>query len=274
MQWQFSLGFLTAADCPPPAMIYLAARAGYKYVSLRTIAMGLPGEQDYGLRNNQALFKETQQALLSTGIKLLDIENARIHDQADLKDYFAEMELAAELGAQAVLTNVWTSNKQRTIDLFSQLCEKGQQLGMKVNLEFVTWSNIRNIQEALTLLEQTNFNNSGMIIDTLHFHRSKCTLAELRRVPEHYLTALHLCDTCKQIPTRTDQLIHTGRAERLYVGEGAIDIASIVTEMPQLPIVLEIPHQQRASTIGTTEHTFRCRESAETYLTSNLLSAG
>ncbi len=49
MKQKFSLAYLTVANTPPPEMIHLAARAGYDYVSLRSINMGLPGEPDFSL---------------------------------------------------------------------------------------------------------------------------------------------------------------------------------------------------------------------------------
>ena len=44
MAQQYSLAHLTVLGCAPPEMTYIAARAGYDYVSLRPIFMGLPGE--------------------------------------------------------------------------------------------------------------------------------------------------------------------------------------------------------------------------------------
>ncbi len=266
MKRQYSLGYLTAPACAPPEMIYLAARAGYDYVSLRTIAMGLPGEPDFGLARNLDLLKKTRNALQETGVQLLDIENARIHDAVDLHSYYPEMDVAAELGARAVLTNIWSANANLIRDSFGQLCEYGQTLGLSINLEFVTWSSVKNIQDAANILRQSGYENCGMVVDALHFHRSRCSIEELSTVPSKYLTALHLCDAPAAIPENVADLIHAGRAERLYVGEGGIDIAGIVEAMPTLPLGLEIPHLERVATIGPAEHVFRCREYAETYL--------
>ena len=42
-----------------------------------------------------------------------------------------------------------------------------------------------------------------------------------------------------EIPTTKEGLIHTGRDARLYIGEGAIDIASIVNRMPKMVYSIE-----------------------------------
>jgi len=266
MKRPYSLGYLTAPGCAPPEMIYLAARAGYAYVSLRTIAMGLPGEPDFGLAQNRDLREKTKRALQETGVKLLDIENARIHDEVELNRYYPEMAIAAELGAQAVLTNIWTTEENLISDTFAQLCEYGRKLGLNINLEFVTWSAVKNIQDALKILQQAGYDNCGMVVDTLHFSRSRCRLEELAEVPAQYLAALHLCDGPAAIPDKVEDLIHAGRAERLYVGEGGIAIAGIVDAMPPVPLGIEIPHLARVAAIGPAEHVFRCIETAERYL--------
>lgn len=99
MQNQFSLAQLTVLECAPPEMTYLAARAGYDFVSFRPIYMGLPGEPNYALAENKEMMKQTKIALADTGLKLLDIELARIFDGVDPKRYVSAMEVAAELGA-------------------------------------------------------------------------------------------------------------------------------------------------------------------------------
>ena len=97
--------------CPPPEMIYVAARAGYDYVSLRTIFMGLPGEPNYGLARNPELLEQTRRALDATGVRVHDIELARVKDGVDPRSYVPEFEIAAELGARAVLSSIWSADR-------------------------------------------------------------------------------------------------------------------------------------------------------------------
>src|SRR5512147_2047981 len=80
LKHEFSLAHLTVMGCPPPEMIYVAARAGYDYVSIRPIYMGLPGEPNYALAANPEMLKQTKAALASTGIRVHDIELARVYE--------------------------------------------------------------------------------------------------------------------------------------------------------------------------------------------------
>lgn len=267
---QFSLLYLTAAKCPPPEMIYIAGRAGYQYVSLRTIAMGLPGELNFGLARNPELLSHTTQALAETGVKLLDIECARIDDKTDLQRYMSEMEVAAGLGAKAVTANVWTNDKHYNAEMFARLCAQAKRFGLQVNLEFVTWSAVKDICDAVELIDAAGADNAAIAVDTLHFHRSSCQLEELENLPPRLLGALHLCDAPGEIPTTVEGLIHAGRSERLYLGEGGVDTASIARRMPSGMIyAVEIPHLERVNVIGSAEHAHRALETAKSYLKAN-----
>jgi hypothetical protein len=64
-------------------------------------------------------------------------------------------------------------------------------------------------------------------------------------------------------------MIHILRAERLYLGEGGIDVAGILRHIPQVPYSIELPHVARAKEWGYTEHAFRCLETAKAYLAAH-----
>lgn len=268
---QFSLGYLTAPACAPPEMIYLAGRAGYDYVSLRTIAMGLPGEPDFGLAGNQTLLRDTRTALRDTGVRLLDIENARIHDGVDIERYLPEMEVAAELDAGAVLTNVWSDDRSFVVDRFAELCRHARTFNLKVSLEFVTWASITGIRDAVELIRESRVDNAGIVVDLLHFSRSRCTLDELSAVPAELISGIQICDAPATIPSTVEGLIHNGRVERLYPGEGGIDIAGVVLNAPNVVYGIEIPNLERARVIGNAEHVFRCLELTGQYFAQHAL---
>jgi len=270
MKKPFSLVYLTTPNCAPPEMIYMAARAGYDYVSLRTIPWGLPNEPNFGLAKNKALLRQTKRALDETGIKLHDTEDARIYDAVDLIGYLPEMEVAAELGARCLLTNIWTDDRNFVVEKFAELCDLAKPLGLTVILEFVTWASITNIKETLEVIKAAKRDNVGIVFDMLHFHRSRCSLEDLAAIPKEWCRLIHLCDAPGEIPTAKEGLIHTGRAERLYVGEGDIDIAAVVKRLPDTVYGIEVPNLLRAKEIGNAEHVWRCLETAKSYLDAQL----
>ena len=67
----------------------------------------------------------------------------------------------------------------------------------------------------------------------------------------------------EEIPEDEESLIHTGRAERLYPGEGEIDIAGVLKKVPQASRGIEVPHLERVKELGLTEHARRALEYAK-----------
>ena len=96
MEKMFSLAYLTVPGTHPADQIEIAARCGYEGVSLRPISMKLPGEPDFRLAN-PVIYQNVKSALNRTGVKLLDIELARVGDGIDVSAYEADFEKAAEL---------------------------------------------------------------------------------------------------------------------------------------------------------------------------------
>ena len=266
MAKQFSLAHLTVLGCAPPEMTYIAARAGYDFVSYRPIYMGLPGEPNYDLAGNKEMLRQTRTALAATGLKLLDIELARIADGLEPKKYLPAMEVAAELGARHVLSSIWTAERNFAVERFAELCELARPLGLTVDLEFVTFAGVKNLKEALEVLRAAGRENCGIMVDTLHFSRSRIALTELDGVPRAWLHYAHLCDGPAEIPTTNEGLIHTAREERLYAGEGGIDIAAILNRLPEIPCSIELPHLARVKELGYAEHAWRCLQTAKDYL--------
>src|SRR5204862_2807596 len=84
---KFSLAHLTVLDAPPPELIHLAAHAGYDYVGLRLMGLGLPGEPRYALHEDRVLLRDTKAALDATGVRVLDVELARIMDEPGPETY-------------------------------------------------------------------------------------------------------------------------------------------------------------------------------------------
>jgi len=263
---EFSLAHLTVLGCPPPEMIYIASLVGYDYVSLRTIYMGLPGEANYDLSSNKELYRLTKTALNDTGLKINDIELAKIEDGVDVSRYEPAFEVAAELGAKNVISSIWTDNKEFYLEQFAKLCDLAAQYGITVNLEFVTWASVKTLKEVKEVLRAVNRKNVGVMIDTLHFYRSRVKLEELDDIPKEWFRFAHICDGPEEIPADKESLIFTGRDARYYVGEGAIDIASIVNRVPQMVYSIELPHIQRVKDYGYTEHARRCLVTAKKYL--------
>jgi sugar phosphate isomerase/epimerase len=265
MTKKFSIAHLTAMECPPPELTYIAGRTGYDYVSLRPIYMGLPGEPDYALAHNKKMFNETKKALQETGVKLLDIELARIHHDIDPKTYEPAFEAGAELGASHVLSSIWTDDRNAYMERFQEVCELADKYGLTVDLEFVPIASVRTLAGAVEVLETVNEKNAGLMIDAHHFHRSGDNPEDLKKLPREWFHYFHLCDAPGAEPESEEEMTRILREERLYLGEGGIDVKSMTDSIPEVPYSLELPNIKRAKELGYEEFARRCLLSAKEY---------
>jgi sugar phosphate isomerase/epimerase len=247
-------------------MVYIAARAGYSFVSIRPIYMGLQGEPNYSLADSPPLMRATRRALESTGMKVHDIELARIYDDMHASRYLPAMEVAAELGARAVLSSIWTPRTDYAIEKFGELCDYARPFGLTVDLECVPIASVKTLSEAVHVLREARRSNAGLMVDTHHFHRARDDPRGLTGLPREWFHFAQICDAGADIPTDAAEMTRILREERLYLGEGGIDVASILRELPDMVYSIEIPHLARARELGYAEHAFRCLESAKAYL--------
>lgn len=265
---KFSLAHLTVLGCPPPEATYLAARAGYDFVSLRIIPLGLPGEPDYELSADRQMLGRTKRALSETGLKVHDIELARIADEVEVKSYAPALEVAAELGARYVIASVWTEQRSHALESLGELCDLAKASGLGVSLEFLTWSPASNLRQAAELCREIKRENCGLLIDTLHFNRSRVRLEELDALPPEIFHFAHLCDGGEEIPTAREDLLYTAREARLDPGQGAIDLAAILDRLPDMVYSLEVPNLRRVRELGYAGHARLCIDNARRYFSA------
>ena len=269
MAWQFSLAHLTALHCSSPQLIEIVSRVGYEFVGLRPIPVGARNEPLHPFATDRALFSRTKAALAATGIRLLDTEVARIVKEARPQDYLPAIDAAAQLGGKHVLSSAWCDDLPYIRDFFAELCGLAQQFGLTVDLEFVTWSGIRTLNEAADLVRASHCDNAGIVIDTLHFDRCHADLATLGSLPREWFHFVQICDAPAKYSTERDELIRVGRDARLYLGEGGIDVAAILRRLPAGPLSIEIPNTRKLAALGAEQYARLCIETARSYLAAS-----
>lgn len=270
MSKMFSLAYLTIPGTHPADQIEIAARCGYEGVSLRPISMKMPGEPDFRLANN-VIFENVKSALTRTGVRLLDIELARVGDGLDVSTYEADFEKAAELGAKYVISSVWNADEKESLVQLEKICDMAIKYNLMVNLEFMAFANVRTLEETLNVMEKVNRPNLKLMIDTLHAHRAGVTPEMLKEIPAETFGFVHLCDGPAWIPPEDHpDMTGVARSARLYAGEGGIDIAGMLRGIAEIPYYsIELPNTARMEAGGKLAHAARCLETAKMYLTAH-----
>ena len=261
----YSLAHLTLINATAPELIYIAARAGYDAVSPRFIQMNVPGEFRESPIDT-AMVSATKTALQTTGLKVLDIELARITEDCDPRSFEAACALGGELGATRMIMSAWTGardDRNFIVDCYAETCEIAHAYGLSVDLEFPSFSRLRTLDETLDIVRAADQPNGGILVDTLYLHLSRVDLAELLHVPADLLNFLHISDALPGIADTREGMIQLARDARLYPGEGCIDFAGIIERMPSLDYSIELPNKSRIAELGFEEHARRCLSHAK-----------
>jgi sugar phosphate isomerase/epimerase len=266
MTYQFSLAHLTVLQCSPPEMVAIAAKSGYQYVSLRMTAV-TPNGESYPLMDNTAMMKETKARMADTGVGVLDIELARMDPQTEPEAYLKFLEAGAELGARSVIAQLPDPDRIRATNRFGRLCDLAKPLGLTVDLEFPSWTDTPDLQAAAAVVAAVDKPNAGILVDTLHFDRSRSRLEDLRNLPRKWFHFIHLCDAPKEMPDTTEGIIYTAREGRLFPGEGGLDLNAMLDCMPKVPYSLEIPNAILMKRLGPEEFARRAIKAAKRIVT-------
>lgn len=256
----YSLAHLTLINCTPAELVYIAARAGYDAVSPRFIRMNVPGEFTQS-PVDKAQVQATKSALATTGLRVLDVEIARITEDCDPREFERALELGGELGARHMIMSAWTrrrDDRNFLLDVYAETCDIAAPYGLTVDLEFPTFSRLRTLDEALDIVRAADRDNGGILVDTLYLHLSRVDIGELLHVPPAWLHFLHISDCLPGIADTREGMIQLARDARLYPGEGWIDFAGIIERCPAVNYSIELPNQSRVAELGYEEHARRC----------------
>jgi sugar phosphate isomerase/epimerase len=254
MTYEFSLAHLSALSLPPPRLVEVAARAGYRYVGLRLNRV-TPTEPLYALAEDRALMRETKARLADSGVAVLDIELARMGPDNDARSYLPILEAGAELGAPHVLTQLPDPDRGRAVERFVALCELARPLGLGIDLEFISWTETPGLADAVEVLNEASQPNAGILVDTLHFARSGSSLDQLRRLPREWFRYAQVCDAPAQGPATREGIINAARFARLFPGEGGLGVREILACLPPaIPCALEIPRAFLSKLMGVEEY--------------------
>jgi sugar phosphate isomerase/epimerase len=241
---------LTALPLNPPQLLQAAAAAGADGVGIRLLPVA-PGGLAWRLMDDPALLRETLAVKAATGLRVVDLEIIRIGAAFDVHSYQAFLDTGATLGAAHVLVAGDDPDEARTTASFARLCEVLRPYGLTADLEFMPWTEVRDAAAARRIVEAAAQPNGAVLVDTLHFARSRSRLEDLDGLPRARLNYAQICDGPAEAPATVEGLIHAARCERWLPGEGGVDLAAIFRRLPaDLPVGVETPSDTRAPAIG------------------------
>ena len=252
-----SLAALTVLELTPPEIVTCAAVAGFSHVGIRLLP-ATTTEPQYDIVGDTPLLREVERRLADTGIKVLDVEIFRITPQTRVADDEAAIATAARLGAAELLVAGNDPIETRLIDTFASFCDLADRYGLGVSLEFMPWTDAKDLTQAARIVEAAGRCNAGVLIDPFHLSRSRSRIEDIAAIPPSRLHFMQFCDVPAAIPPTLDAILAEARAERLFPGEGGIDLLALLRAVPRaIPLSVEVPTHTLARTVGATERARR-----------------
>lgn len=262
----FSLAALTVLELAPPALIDVAASCGYDAVGIRLLP-AMPGGIAYPLMDDQAALKETLARLDATGIRVADLEVVALRPETEIAAFCAFFETGVRLGAKHILVAAYDPDLDRFRDRYAAFCEAAAPYGLTADLEFMPWTYVPDLATATRIVAPIRHANAGILVDALHFDRSKSSVAEFDAVPAHRLHYWQLCDGPAERPATSEAMIHAARHERMFPGEGGIDLVSLARAMPaDITVSIEVPTAGLARTMGAKDRAQRALDAAKSVI--------
>ena len=244
----FYLAHLTLLHLAPPRFVTVAAEAGFDGVSLHLTPPGLsdPGALSYPMLGaSSVMLRETQARIRDFGIHVHDIQGIRLTPAVRLSKFLPMLEAGSRLGASFAIATSDDTDEQRNADHLAELGELCAPFGLRVALEFMAYSGIRDLVQASRIIALSQSPHVVILLDSLHLARSGGTAADVMQVDRRLIPYLQICDGHKA-PLHEQQggLRWEARRERTIPGWGMLPLHDLLAMLPpELPLSIEVPSE-------------------------------
>lgn len=191
---------------------------------------------------------------------LLDWAGA--HDAGVSAETLHALDVAALCGARYAIATLIEPTAPPLPDAaasLARLCDRAAERGLAISLEFLPFAGIATIADAARLVEATDRENLGLVLDALHWFRQPGgpDVDALRSIPAERIHLLQLNDAPAARPE--DLMVEAGSG-RLLPGHGAVDIPALLAELASLgasPLVAAEVFSAELTAVGPGENARR-----------------
>lgn len=187
--------------------------------------------------------RETRAALSRTGLPVLDVEVIWIKPDSRLDDYRKVIDVGAELGAANVLCVSSDPDQGATADKLSALCRHAEGSGMRVALEFGIFTEVKDLRQALAILDRVGHPLRAVLIDPIHVDRSGTSVDQISAIDRALLPYAQMCDARAERPDPADfdAVITDAIDLREQCGQGVLPLAAMLQALPAaIPLSIEL----------------------------------
>ena len=167
---------------------------------------------------------------------MLDCEIVRLLPETDWELMQRTIDFAADFGAHRLLVADNDPDASRSAASLARLAGMAAAHEVAACLEFMPWTCAPDLTAARRRI--AGIDGAALLIDAFHLARSGGSPADL--LASDRVSYLQLCDIGGPIPAM-DEILREARSDRLFPGEGEIDLAGLLARLPHCPVSLEVP---------------------------------
>ena len=225
----------------PAEIIDAAASAGFAAAGVR-ICGRRPGDAfATPILGHPAAVAALKRQAADQGVRLSNVSAYQFYPEVRWEDVAPVIEATHAMEIPIIVANSFDTDEARFTDLFTRYCESAAQAGIRVALEFLPYSAVRNLEAALRVIDASGARNAGLLLDALHLDRSGATPADVRAIDPEKIVFAQLCDAKRLSGPATDeQLLQEARFARLPAGSGELPLDAF---MDALPAGLEVEYE-------------------------------
>ena len=221
---KFCLNTSTIKPQPLLCKIELAAEAGYDGIELWI-------NEIYEHIGRGGEVGEVERALADHGLIVPSVIAIRQWGDQDGWEYQLVKDeakrrfaLGARLGAPFIVATppLELERQDHLPERYRDLLEIGGEEGIRPTFEYISFfKSVYNLADAWRIVQETDDDDSTIILDAFHNWNSKSTIADLEAIPLEKISHYHIDDADPSIPA-TEQR----DPDRVMIGEGQIDLAA------------------------------------------------
>ena len=227
-----SINGATTMKAALPQDVAAAAAAGFKALEIWAAKMDTYLE-NHAVEELKALFDGAD--LLPASIN--SIEFITFRPPGEYEEILARCrelcEMAQVLGCDKIVVvpsptpnegAAWDRIRDESVRVLRQLSDVAAPHGVQLAFEFLgfPWCSVRTLAQCWEIVDETQRENVGLVIDTCHFYAGGSTLDSIDRVPPEKILIFHINDV-EDRPLETIEDAH-----RLLPGQGVIPLDDIL----------------------------------------------
>lgn len=217
----------------PLETIDAACVAGFGRVGIR-ICGRRPGDPyPTPVIGQPTMIKALRSRAAQDGVAISNISAYQFYPDVDWGQLAPAVETGHALGARIMVVNGFDPDLHRFGDRLARYTEAAAAADMRVALEFLPYSAVRNLAQALEVINRCGA-PAGLLLDALHLARSGGAPSELQALTAEQVVFAQLCDAPASAAQTSDEaLMQEARSARLPAGTGQLPLDAFLDALPQ-----------------------------------------